>query len=166
MEGIKAEKAAPEKYKKAYVCSEAILLSLKEEGILNFHDDVVRAATGFGAGVGWAKKMCGALSGGIMAIGLKYGRNDLEGSRRPAWDRSFELVKRVERQYGTVQCADLIKNFDDLADPVRINHCSKIIGFVTAETKDILKHTEDGAFSAPERDSYYQRREKRVFKKV
>jgi len=160
MKKLKAEDTAPAKYKESYVCSEAILLSLREEGTVNFSDDVIRASTGFGAGVGWSKHLCGALSGGVMAIGVKYGRTGLNKSRKPSWDCCFELVRRFAKKYGTIQCGELIKSFNDLAAKERISHCQKIIRFVTTETKKIIKDSNDKNFATPERDAYYKRREK------
>lgn len=158
--GLRAEKAAMEKYRQGYTCSEAILLSLQEEDLIDFSPDVVRAATGFGAGIGLARSLCGCISGAVMAIGVQYGRIDPSRSRKLAWDRCHELVERFRKRFGTTQCATLTDVFTDFASQERIEHCAAIIHFVTREVKDILAVPEDfSKFSDPERDDYFRRRE-------
>jgi C_GCAxxG_C_C family probable redox protein len=55
-------------------CSQCTLLAIQEVfGLTN--DDVLKAATGFAGGIGRTGSVCGALSGGVMALGLLYGRD-------------------------------------------------------------------------------------------
>ena len=64
-------------------------------------------ATGFCGGVGRTCGMCGALSGGIMAIGILYGRNSPDESV----NRSYQLIQkfknRFETKFGTSNCKEL-----------------------------------------------------------
>ncbi len=55
-------------------CAEALLLALQEALNEEENNIIPRIATPFGAGIGGRGSVCGALSGAIMAIGLKYGR--------------------------------------------------------------------------------------------
>ncbi|WP_245547365.1 C-GCAxxG-C-C family protein [Halobacteroides halobius] len=36
--------------------------------------EMVKLASGFSIGIGKSKCLCGAVSGGVMALGLNYGR--------------------------------------------------------------------------------------------
>jgi hypothetical protein len=56
-----------------FLCSEAVLITLAE--CLGVESKLIpRIATGFGAGVGREGEVCGALSGAVMGLGLKFGR--------------------------------------------------------------------------------------------
>jgi len=58
-----------------YHCSEAVLLAVGEYLVGEVPAPALRAANGFRGGVGSSRQeLCGALSGGVMALGLAYGR--------------------------------------------------------------------------------------------
>lgn len=92
-----------------FLCSESVLLALSR--CLNVtNDQIPRIATGFGAGIGRAGEVCGALSGGVMGLGLRFGRSTVEeeqGERRPYWF-ARELVTRFRERFGCLRCRDLI----------------------------------------------------------
>jgi C_GCAxxG_C_C family probable redox protein len=77
---------------------------------------VPKIAAGFGGGIGWCGSICGALSGSLMAVGIKFG-SDEAGAEKQAMAYAYptKLYKQFEKQYGTVYCRDLIKY--DLSNP-------------------------------------------------
>ncbi len=89
-------------------CSQCVLA-----GIMNAFKiekpDVFRASTGFSGGMGCTGRTCGALTGGILSIGLFVGRDlsDLEDAPRRRW-QNFALVKdlieRYETTFGSLDC--------------------------------------------------------------
>ena len=70
---------------------------------------VFRASTGFSGGMGCTGRTCGALTGGILSIGLFVGRDqtNLEDPQRRRWE-NFALVKELiemyEEQFGSLDC--------------------------------------------------------------
>ncbi len=96
-----------------YNCAESVLL-----GVAGKTGDLVpRIATGFGAGFGRRGVVCGAVSGGTMAIGLKFGRED--GKDQAAKERCYQLTlefcRRFEEEFESCFCRDLTGC--DLATP-------------------------------------------------
>ncbi len=77
---------------------------------------IPRIATGFGVGIARSGEICGALSGAVIGLGLRYGRDKVEPvkNRRPYW-YSTELLKRFKKEHGQVRCPDLLGL--DLAKP-------------------------------------------------
>lgn len=59
-----------------YFCSESIVKTIKDEFGLNVPDDVIAMASGFPIGIGGSGCTCGAIVGGIMALGLFFGRTN------------------------------------------------------------------------------------------
>jgi len=55
-------------------CSQCTLLAIQEVFDLA-GDDALKAATGFAGGIGRSGSVCGAFIGGVMALGLLYGRD-------------------------------------------------------------------------------------------
>lgn len=61
-------------YLEGYDCTESILHSLKEENVINIPDEILRTVTGFRVGIAGSGCICGVVTGGVIAIGLKYVR--------------------------------------------------------------------------------------------
>lgn len=61
-----------------YNCAQAVLFSFCDD--LGFDQDTaLRLACGFGAGMARKQEVCGAVAGGILAIGFKHGRGEGQG---------------------------------------------------------------------------------------
>jgi C_GCAxxG_C_C family probable redox protein len=92
-----------------FLCSEAVLMAIGN--LLNVENDVIpRIATGFGAGIGRRGEICGAASGGVMGLSLKFGRDSVEGDegdRRPYW-YSAEFLDSFRARCGSIRCQDLL----------------------------------------------------------
>ena len=67
-------------------------------------------ATPFGGGIARRGSICGAVTGGLMALGLKFGRTTTADVK--ARDRSYEKAESFlsvfEKKYGTLLCFNLI----------------------------------------------------------
>lgn len=55
-------------------CSEAIIKTFNDELGNPFSDDITKLASGFPIGIGKSGCLCGAVGGGVMALGMVYGR--------------------------------------------------------------------------------------------
>lgn len=100
---------AKDLFNQGFNCAQAVcgayagqLGSSREEGL--------RVSAAFGGGVGRTGQTCGAVSGALMALGLKYGM--VEASPE-AKDRMYniaqEFLKRFSELHGTVQCRELLR---------------------------------------------------------
>jgi len=91
---------------KGFLCSESVLLAISN--LLEIRNELIpKIATGFGAGMGGQGLVCGAISGGIMALGLKFGRNDVKKPKMKPYWFAFELLKRFEKEFGYITCQEL-----------------------------------------------------------
>lgn len=91
---------------KGFLCSESVLLAISD--CLRVRSDLIpKIATGFGAGIGGQGEVCGAISGGIIALGIKFGRDTPKKQKiKPYWF-AFELLKRFEKEFGHMTCLEL-----------------------------------------------------------
>ncbi|KUK60979.1 MAG: C_GCAxxG_C_C family protein, partial [Methanoculleus marisnigri] len=102
-------KEAVSRFMRGYNCAQAVSsvfardLGVPEEVIL-------RAATGFGGGVGHTGGACGAVSGAVLVIGLLFGSTSPE--EKEAKERTYgltrEFITRFTRKRGTVSCTKLL----------------------------------------------------------
>jgi C_GCAxxG_C_C family probable redox protein len=95
-------------FKQGFVCSESVLMVMQD--YLGLEQNP-KLATGFGAGIGRKGSLCGAVSGAILAINLKYGRQKAEDkeSIKQTYIRALEFYKRFEEKMGSAVCYDIIK---------------------------------------------------------
>ncbi|MHB1653733.1 MAG: C-GCAxxG-C-C family protein [Desulfitobacteriaceae bacterium] len=92
-------------YKTGFVCSQAVFATLGEQLGME-RKQALRIAAGFGGGIANQGDICGAVSGAIMAIGLKHGHD--EGSDVDAKNRTTflaqQLIERIKAKYGYYTC--------------------------------------------------------------
>ena len=107
---------AASKAEEGWLCSEAVLQALAEAW--NISSELIpKVATGFAAGMGRSGEVCGAVSGAILGLGLRYGRNTLEETppdTRPHW-YATELAREMKERHGSVTCHGILGL--DLQDP-------------------------------------------------
>ncbi len=79
-------------------------------------EGVFKAATGLSDGIGLTGDgHCGAISGGVMAIGYFFGRSTEDSGKMMKQIRAARLAKKLHdefvEKYGTCRCADLQAKF-------------------------------------------------------
>ena len=90
-----------------YGCAEAVLKAVAEyRGVES--ELIPRLATGFCGGMARTGGMCGALTGGVLALNLLYGRDD-SGQDKEANYRAIQEFLRIFRErFNEVNCPGLI----------------------------------------------------------
>lgn len=110
---------AVESFREGYSCSQAILSIYGVDYGLG-RDLALKIASGFGGGMARTDGACGAVTGAVMVIGLKYGGIDAEDTDAKA--RTYEVVNqfmtKFREKHKSIQCTDLL-GFD-LSDPVQL----------------------------------------------
>jgi C_GCAxxG_C_C family probable redox protein len=97
-------------------CCQSVLLAMTD--VLDLPSrDVLKAATGFGGGVGNMGSLCGALAAGVLTLGTLNGRTDL--SQQEEKERTYLLCaewhRRFTRTMGGSDCREILGV--DLRDP-------------------------------------------------
>ncbi|MBU4268034.1 MAG: C-GCAxxG-C-C family protein [Acidobacteria bacterium] len=104
-----------------YNCAQSVLSVFCED--LNLDKDAaLKLTTGFGAGMARRQEVCGAVSGGIMAIGLKFGRGlaDEKAVAENTYLLVGEFMKRFSDKYGSCLCRVLLDGCDLMSESGRI----------------------------------------------
>ncbi|MEA3558804.1 MAG: C-GCAxxG-C-C family protein [Candidatus Thermoplasmatota archaeon] len=143
-------------------CTQAVLTTLQEY-FPRISDDTITSAYSLAGGSGLScKGTCGALVGGLMAISSLYGRPKEgfgnEREYRQAYRISIKLVKRFEKEYGSIRCCDIQekifgRSFDLMTREGNIeldkaggheDKCTTVAGNGARWAMKILKEVEDG----------------------
>lgn len=96
-------------FNQGITCSSAVFSAFSEE--LGLDDKTAKKiGCGFGAGISRTGNICGAVSGAIMVIGLKYGKAE-QGDDR-ATEKTRALTRRFIQEFikknGSVNCTELL----------------------------------------------------------
>ena len=100
---------AVSKFIEGYNCAQAVFFSFSDFVKID-KDTALKLACGFGAGMGRKEEVCGAVSGGIMVIGAKYGRgeNDDRSATEMTYAKTRELMDKFAKRHGTFICRKLL----------------------------------------------------------
>ena len=96
-------------FSEGFQCSQAVLAVFSEECGFDT-GTALKMASPFGGGMGGFGKTCGALTGAMMVVGLKYGTSDLSDpeARQVVREKTRALIGYFEKIHGSSQCNDLI----------------------------------------------------------
>ena len=97
------------KFASGYNCAQSVLFSFCDDLGLD-KNKALKMACGFGAGMGRKEEVCGAVTGGIMVIGAKYGRGENEdrSATEAAYVKIREFMDRFSQRHGTYICRELL----------------------------------------------------------
>ena len=150
---------ATEKFLSGYNCAQSVLWSFSEDVRLD-PEIALKIACGFGAGMGRRQEVCGAVTGGIMVLGLMHGRGARQD--RTATEKTYaqtqELMRRFEARHGTFNCRQLLDGCDLATEEGRkavqdrdlLNRTCKVcvqtvVGILEEMTKDMLNRPPERA---------------------
>ena len=116
-------------------------------GFLKRH--ALKLATGFGSGMGRMCHVCGALTGGFMVLGLKYGKYQTDGSRygnetETTYKLVSDLAARFKERNGSILCRELIgfdlNDPDQRAEVVKLGLFKSACGKYIQDAVEILEN--------------------------
>jgi C_GCAxxG_C_C family probable redox protein len=132
-----------------FYCSEAIVKTINDAFRLDYPDRVVRMTSGFPIGIGGAGCSCGAVTGGVMAIGMVFGR---DRPKDPRIDRCLALSRELHNifasRHGCLCCRTLTHGMV-LQSPEHMRQCIAFTGEVAEETAKIILREMDTPAGIP-----------------
>jgi C_GCAxxG_C_C family probable redox protein len=100
---------AVETFEQGFNCSQAVLAAFAPSLGLD-RTAALKLAAGFGGGMGTMGDACGAVTGALMALGLKFGHT--AAGDKAGKQRIYALVRQFATQFkarhGSITCRDLL----------------------------------------------------------
>ena len=141
-------------YELQYGCCPQCVLTTIKETVGYVTDETIKASHGLSGGGGLAGLgTCGALTGGLLALSCKRGR-DRSKLEKGKFINNFKfgkkLVERFEKEFGGVTCLQLQKQFTgktyNMWDPAeysefekaRKHQCANATGLVTKWVVELM----------------------------
>ena len=96
-------------YRSGFTCSAAVFSTFSDEMGLE-SEMAKKVACGFGAGISKTGNICGAVSGAILVIGLKYGKTIKGDDTATEKTRTLvrEFMQEFTKRHGSVNCTELL----------------------------------------------------------
>lgn len=137
----KIENEAEELFRGGFFCSEAVVCSIRNNFEIDIPEEVIAMASGFPVGIGRSKCLCGAVSGGVMAIGLVFGRTV---QKDPQVETTLRLSKELHDWFKdeatgkhALCCRILTKEFDMGAGEHK-EQCIRYTGLVAGKVAEMI----------------------------
>lgn len=121
-----------------FYCSEAVVKTIKDAFELSVPDAVIAAASGFPVGMGGAGCTCGALAGGVMSLGLVFGRTAPKDARvNKAMKLSRELHNVFKKNHKSTCCRKLTR-YMIMGSSRQMEQCIAFTGEMAQEVARII----------------------------
>lgn len=136
----KIAKDAEELFRGGFFCSEAVVSSIRTNFELDLPEEIVAMASGFPVGIGRSKCLCGAVSGGVMALGIFFGRTVQKDAKV---EKNLEVAKELHDYFKVANgknvlcCRILTKEFD-MASGEHKEQCIHFTGLVAGKVAEIV----------------------------
>lgn len=128
-----------------FYCSEAIVASVRDNLAPEMPAELIAAASGFPVGVGRSKCMCGAVSGGVLAIGYVFGRTEPSTPQDPKSVRALEAANELQQAFRDshrVLCCSVHTRGMDMASGEHKAQCVAFTGEMAAKTAEIITRAQ------------------------
>lgn len=105
---LKTEERAAEYFSSGYNCSQAVITAHADS--IGLHPGKCKSiASPFGGGVSGRQRICGAVTGALMVIGMwYYDDKDRDESKQRVKEKSLLFLEKFEQNNDTVECAELL----------------------------------------------------------
>ncbi len=96
-------------------------------------NDCLKVSCGFGAGMGRQQLTCGAVTGAMMALGMRFGKalNDPEENKSETYNKTRQLFNEFAKINGSTSCRQLLNGLD-MNDPDDLEIIKKLGLFQTS----------------------------------
>lgn len=134
-EGSLSERAgslAASYYEAGFHCGESVLRAVNEVAGAPMPPGSFRMASGFCEGISGSRCTCGALAGGVMAMGLLGGRTEATQPWEPIWDATAKLREEFATDQSTTLCEPISEAHGGMDHPLRWAHCTDLVGRTAA----------------------------------
>lgn len=121
---------AVECFLNGYSCSQAVFTVYCEDYGIDKKLGL-KLSCPLGGGMGHTGQVCGAVSGALLVLGLKYGQDDVEDKHSKSWNYSIvkDFISRFKALNGSTNCSELIQY--DLSDNTQLDSARQTDVFKT-----------------------------------
>ncbi|OPY78866.1 MAG: putative redox-active protein (C_GCAxxG_C_C) [Syntrophorhabdus sp. PtaU1.Bin153] len=155
------------KFQEGYNCAQSVVYSYCDDLGLD-KNSALKMACGFGGGMGCKEEVCGAVTGGIMVIGARYGRGEKDDRKAAelTYAKTQELMDQFVERHGTFICRTLLNGCDLMTKEgrkyIKENNlqnkvCTPCLQSVIEILANIMQNEPYQALNTKKEEQYYGR---------
>jgi C_GCAxxG_C_C family probable redox protein len=150
-ESQNVKKQAVKGFLKVFSCAHSMIKTISEQHQMPVDTNLLRAATGFAAGLSTMGDICGMVNGGVLILGKNLGQPS------PDWERNLALIITCNQFYqmtkvsvGTCNCGDvhggkhLAKNFRRAILTGKTVKCFEMLYKGAGILSELIRQSEKG----------------------
>ena len=146
---LSLEEIAKRNFDSGLNCAESVLTAVNKELKTGAAKSVApRIATGFGGGISRNGDVCGAVTGGVMAISLALGRDKAEQSRESCYGAVDRFYNDFRTRFGSCRCRELTnanlktpEGFTAYQTEAHAEVCVPIVAWAAKTAHEIIEET-------------------------
>lgn len=136
----KVQKDAEDLFRGGFFCCEALISAVRSNFELDCSEELIAVASGMAVGVGRSGCICGALNGGVMALGCFFGRTK-QGD--PKVQKTMELTSELHDWFKKANgknatCCRILTKGMDMASGEHKEQCIHFTGLAAWKVADIV----------------------------
>ena len=134
---------AEDLFRGGFFCCEALMSAIRNDFQIDVPEDVIAMSSGMAVGVGKSGCLCGALNGGVMALGMIFGRTEQSGPQDPQQVALLGLTHELHQWFmdnngkHAACCRVLTKEFD-MGKGEHKEQCIGFTGIVAGKLAEML----------------------------
>ncbi len=127
-------------FQSGFHCAEAVSKTIADAFAGESSREIPMVASGFGGGIGGTKgETCGALTGGIVALGYLYGRMDPGEDKKTIYGLASAFRAKFIETFGSAWCREILDGFGEQENMMK---CKKLSAGAAGILFDILTEHE------------------------
>ena len=139
----KVQEEAEESFRKGFFCCEAVMEVIMDNFKVDMPRETIRMASGMAVGVGKSGCVCGAMNGGVLALGMFFGRSEQKGPMDPNVVKCLSLTNELhdwfkDNNTKKVACCRILTKEFDMGQGEHKSQCIYYTGICAAKTAEII----------------------------
>ena len=140
------EQRAFDYFQSGFNCAEAVSKVIAEWYTKEPSASIPKVASGFGGGIGGSKgDTCGALTGGVIALGYLWGRMEPNGDKKIVYELASEFRKKFIDSFGSSNCQSLLNGFGEQENMIKCKKLTARAAGILSEMLEDLGLRTDGS---------------------
>jgi len=120
-------------------CAEVVSKTILDNFSKQSHPEAIKASSCFGGGIaGTMEELCGAFTGGLIALGVLLGRENPGETMAEGAEMAKKYKTLFMEEFGSVNCQTLLEGFDE----ENLKGCAKLTADATAFLAESLEGFE------------------------
>lgn len=139
----KVQKDAENNFRGGFFCCEALMAAIRTNFELDVPEEVIAMSSGMAVGIGRSGCCCGAFNGGVLALGMIFGRTVPKGPTDPVVNKVMAMTKelhdwfKVANGKNAICCRVLTREFD-MGKGEHKEQCIRFTGLCAWKVAEII----------------------------